>query len=246
MIEFENVSKTYNGNNPPVHALLDVDLRIAEGEFVAVMGPSGSGKSTLLTVLGAMNPPTGGRLTIDGIDVYGLSVERQADFRREYVGFVFQQLQLLPYLTALENVLLALTIVRMPRAEKLARAREVLAQVGLAGKADRLPSQLSGGEQGRVAVARAIVLEPPLLLADEPTGSLDRVTGTQVLELLQSLNQSGQTVVMVTHDPFAARYASRIVNILDGKIAGTQHQDHASLQPDCLPEVPEMEINAMP
>ena len=246
MIEFENVSKTYNGKSMPVHALLGVNLQIVEGEFAAVMGPSGSGKSTLLTVLGAMNPPTGGRLTIDGIDVYNLSVERQADFRREYVGFVFQQLQLLPYLTALENVLLALTIVRMPRAEKMSRARAVLAQVGLADKADRLPSQLSGGEQGRVAVARAIVLEPPLLLADEPTGSLDRATGTQVLELLRNLNNSGQTVVMVTHDPFAARYANRIVNILDGRIAGPQHTTQFLGQVGCQPEVREMEMNAIP
>jgi|MTBAKSStandDraft_2_1061841.scaffolds.fasta_scaffold11632_2 putative ABC transport system ATP-binding protein len=246
MIEFENVSKTYNGKSMPVHALLGVNLQIVEGEFAAVMGPSGSGKSTLLTVLGAMNPPTGGRLTIDGIDVYNLSVERQADFRREYVGFVFQQLQLLPYLTALENVLLALTIVRMPRAEKMSRARAVLVQVGLADKADRLPSQLSGGEQGRVAVARAIVLEPPLLLADEPTGSLDRATGTQVLELLRNLNNSGQTVVMVTHDPFAARYANRIVNILDGRIAGPQHTTQFLEQVGCQPEVREIEMNAIP
>ena len=200
------------------------DLHVDEGEFVAVMGPSGSGKSTLLTVLGAMNPPSQGRVQVDGIDVYGLPPERQADFRHEYVGFVFQQLQLLPYLTAQENVLLSLAIARLPKQEKLARAREALARVGLQGKEDRLPYQLSGGEQGRVAVARAIVNQPPLLLADEPTGNLDQATGTQVLDLLRDLNRAGQTVIMVTHDVRAAEYASRKVNILDGRIV-----DKASL-----------------
>jgi len=218
MIELTHVYKTYNGQSVPVHALHDVTMNVAEGEFVAVMGPSGSGKSTLLTVLGAMNSPSQGKVAVDGIDVYSLSAERQADFRHEYIGFVFQQLQLLPYLTAMENVLLALTIGRMPKAEKMARAQEALARVGLAGKEDRLPYQLSGGEQGRVAVARAIVNQPPLLLADEPTGNLDRATGQQVLELLRELNAAGQTVIMVTHDLQAAQFAGRKVEILDGCI----------------------------
>jgi putative ABC transport system ATP-binding protein len=228
MIEFRNVTKTYNGNSVPVHALRDVNLRVAEGEFVALMGPSGSGKSTLLTVLGAMNPPSGGRVVIDSIDVYGLQPERQADFRHEYVGFVFQQLQLLPYLSAVENVLLALAIAKLPEREKVARAREALARVGLEDKQDRLPYQLSGGEQGRVAVARAIVNQPPLLLADEPTGNLDRTTGVQVLELLRVLNAAGQTVIMVTHDLQAASYAGRTVNILDGRIDGQGTGIHPS------------------
>jgi putative ABC transport system ATP-binding protein len=218
MIHVGNVSKTYNGQSMPVHALQGVSLDIAEGEFVAVMGPSGSGKSTLLTILGAMSAPTQGQVVIDGIDVYQLRAERQADFRHEYVGFVFQQLQLLPYLTAIENVLLALAIARMPRAEKLAHAREALARVGLQGKEDRLPYQLSGGEQGRVAVARAIVNRPPLLLADEPTGNLDQTTGAQVLELLSDLNRAGQTVIMVTHDAQAAAYAGRRIHLLDGQV----------------------------
>jgi putative ABC transport system ATP-binding protein len=221
MIELTNVAKIYNGRSVPVHALRDLNLHIAEGEFVAVMGPSGSGKSTLLTVLGAMNPPSQGRVVIDDIDIYGLSPERQADFRHEYVGFVFQQLQLLPYLTAQENVLLALAISRLTKTEKLARAREVLERVGLDDKQDRLPFQLSGGEQGRVAVARAIVNQPPLLLADEPTGNLDRATGEQVLETLRELNREGQTVIMVTHDPQAARHAGRTIRILDGGIVNS-------------------------
>lgn len=219
MIHFKDVSKIYNGRGLPVHALRDVNLHLAEGEFVAIMGPSGSGKSTLLTVLGAMNPPSRGQVVIDDIDVYALPPERQADFRHEYVGFVFQQLQLLPYLTALENVLLALAISSANKTDKRDRARQALARVGLLDKQDRLPYQLSGGEQGRVAVARAIVNRPPLLLADEPTGNLDQATGNQVLALLRELNNAGQTVIMVTHDALAAGYAGRTVEILDGQIA---------------------------
>lgn len=219
MIHLQAVTKTYSPQSAPVHALRQATLDVAEGEFVAIMGPSGSGKSTMLSVIGAMNPPTSGRVVIDDIDVYGLGVEQQADFRHEYIGFVFQQLQLLPYLTALENVLLGLTIAHMRRGDKLSRAREALAQVGLQGKEGRLPSQLSGGEQGRVAVARAIVNQPPLILADEPTGNLDRATGAQVLDLLRDLNARGHTVVMVTHDPDAAQRAIRTVHIVDGQIA---------------------------
>lgn len=218
MIELQDVSKDYNVGSVPVHAVREVDLQVAEGEFVAVMGPSGSGKSTLLTILGAMNPPTQGRVTIDGIDIYRLKSEQQADFRHEYVGFVFQQLQLVAYLTALENVLLPLTIARLPKAEKVAHACEALAQVQLKGKEGRLASQLSGGEQGRVAVARAIVNHPPLLLADEPTGNLDQATGTQVLNLLRDLNSTDLTVVMVSHDSQAVSYAGRVIKIVDGEI----------------------------
>ena len=218
MIELTQVGKTYNAGGAPVHALRATSLQVAEGDFVAVMGPSGAGKSTLLTILGAMNPPTEGRVTVDGIDLYALDAERQADFRHEYIGFVFQQLQLLPYLTAQENVLLPLAVARLSRTEKIARARETLDRVGLQNMYNRLPYQLSGGEQGRVAVARAIVNQPPLLLADEPTGNLDQATGVRVLELLKELNLAGQTVVMVTHAPQAAAYARWVVHILDGQI----------------------------
>jgi putative ABC transport system ATP-binding protein len=218
MIQLQHVSKTYNGSSVPVHALWDVSLQVAEGEFVAVTGPSGSGKSTLLTILGAMSPPTQGRVLIDGIDIYSLGAERQADFRHEYVGFVFQQLQLLPYLTAQENILLALAIAPLPKADKIGRTRKALERVGLRGKEDRLPHQLSGGEQGRVAVARAIVNQPPLLLADEPTGNLDQATGAQVLDLMYELNDAGQTVIVVAHDERVSDYASRSIQILDGRI----------------------------
>lgn len=218
MIELSDIAKTYNTGGAPVHALQGVTLSVAEGEFAAIVGPSGSGKSTLLSVIGAMNSPTRGRLIVDGIDVYTLSVEQQADFRHEYLGFMFQQLQLLPYLTALENVLLGLAISRLRRADKVQRARAALERVGLDGKFDRLPGQLSGGEQGRVAVARALVNAPPVILADEPTGSLDSATGRQILTLLQELNASGHTVIMVTHDSQARTYANRILSILDGRL----------------------------
>jgi putative ABC transport system ATP-binding protein len=218
MIELDAVSKTYRADGVAVEALRDVSLTVDEGEFVALMGPSGSGKSTLLTVLGAMNPPTAGQVVIDGIEPYALAVERQADFRHEYVGFVFQQQHLVPYLTALENVMLPLSIAPQSRREKRRLAREALDQVALSGKENRLPAQLSGGEQARVAVARALVNRPPLLLADEPTGNLDSETGARVLDLLSGLCRAGQTIVMVTHNREAADYAQRIVRLRDGSI----------------------------
>lgn len=222
MIQFEAATKMYNPQGVPVHALRNVTLSIEEGDYAAVMGPSGSGKSTFLTVLGAMNPPTSGRVIIDEIDVYSLGHERQADFRHEYVGFVFQQLHLLPYLSAMENVLLTMAIARCPKAEKYRLAREALEQVGLEGKESRMAGELSGGEKGRVAVARAIVNRPPILLADEPTGNLDQATSTQVLDLLRSLHEERQTVVMVTHDEHAASYADHVIHILDGRIVNGQ------------------------
>lgn len=218
MIQLRDVTKVYNADGMPVTALKGVMLTVDEGEFVGLVGPSGSGKSTLLTVLGAMNPPTAGTVIIDDIDVYSLSLEWQADFRHEYLGFVFQQLQLIPYLTALENVMLPLAVARLSRQEKVRLATEMLARMGLAGKERRLPGQLSGGEQGRVAVARALVNDPPLLLADEPTGSLDSATGEQVLSLFRELHRHGQTIVMVTHNPEAAAYAERVVHIRDGQM----------------------------
>jgi putative ABC transport system ATP-binding protein len=218
VIQLRDVTKLYNTEGPPVAALRDITMTVDEGEFVALVGPSGSGKSTLLTVVGAMNPPSAGTVTIDGIGVYGLSPEQQADFRHEYVGFVFQQLQLIPYLTALENAMLPLAVAPLTRHEKVRRATEILACMGLNGKGRRLPGQLSGGEQGRVAVARALVNDPPLLLADEPTGSLDSATGEQVLTLFHELHRQGQTIVMVTHNLEAAAHADRLIHIRDGEI----------------------------
>ena len=215
-----NVGKAYqsNGANSAVRVLGGINLEIEESEFVALMGPSGSGKSTLMTVLGAMNHPTNGEVFVDGIDVYGLSEERRADFRREYLGFIFQQHHLMPYLNALENVMLPLVTSKTSTKEKRVRALAVLQRVGLESKAARLPNQLSGGEQGRLAIARALVNEPPLILADEPTGTLDTKTGVEIMEVFQQLNAQGQTIFMVTHNPDNAALAHRIVNIRDGRM----------------------------
>jgi putative ABC transport system ATP-binding protein len=220
-VKIENVSKVYeaDGESAAVSVLSDVSIEITEGEFVCLMGPSGSGKSTLLTIVGAMNHPTTGRVLVDEIDVYGLADERRADFRREYLGFVFQQHHLMPYLNSLENAMLPLATASMSTKEKRERARSVLDKVGLADKAARLPNQLSGGEQGRLAIARAIVNEPPLILADEPTGSLDTKTGHEVMEVFLKLNAQRQTVFMVTHNPENSALAHRIINIVDGRIA---------------------------
>ena len=213
----EEISREYGAEgNGRVMALCPVSLAFEPGEFTAIMGPSGSGKSTLLSILGVMNPPTTGRLTIDGIDAYKLSQERQADLRREYIGFVFQQLELVPYLTALENVMLPLAILKMPGRRALALA--ALERVGLdPQKGGRLPSELSGGEQGRVAIARAVVNDPPLILADEPTGSLDTATGRQILAVLRELAEAGHAVVMVTHNPESTEVVDRVIEIRDGR-----------------------------
>jgi putative ABC transport system ATP-binding protein len=219
-VSIEQVTKVYeaNGESPAVRVLSDVNAEIAEGEFVCLMGPSGSGKSTLLTIVGAMNHPTEGRVLVDEIDVYGLADERRADFRREYLGFVFQQHHLMPYLNTIENTMLPLATTNLGAKEKRNRAMNVLEKVGLVDKGPRLPNQLSGGEQGRLAIARAIVNEPPLILADEPTGSLDTKTGHEVMEVFLKLNAQGQTVFMVTHNPENSALAHRIINIVDGRI----------------------------
>ena len=219
-VALDNVSKVYqsNGAGSAVRVLSAINVELERGEFVALMGPSGSGKSTLLTVVGAMNHPTEGRLLIDGIDVYGLPEERRADFRREYLGFVFQQHHLMPFLNALENAMLPLATTKLGAKEKRERALAVLEKVGLADKAARLPNQLSGGEQGRLAVARAIINEPPLLLADEPTGALDTRTGREIIEVFLQLNANGQTIFMVTHNPENAALVHRTLNIVDGRV----------------------------
>jgi putative ABC transport system ATP-binding protein len=219
-VTIQQVTKVYesNGESAAVSVLSDINAEIAEGEFVCLMGPSGSGKSTLLTIVGAMNHPTEGRVFVDDIDVYALADERRADFRREYLGFVFQQHHLMPYLNALENAMLPLATSNISTKEKRDRAMNVLEKVALADKALRLPNQLSGGEQGRLAIARAIVNDPPLILADEPTGSLDTKTGGEVMEVFLKLNALGQTVFMVTHNPANSALAHRIINIVDGRI----------------------------
>jgi putative ABC transport system ATP-binding protein len=182
------------------------------------MGPSGSGKSTLLTILGGLNHPTEGEVVVDEIPIYKLPLEKLADFRREYLGFIFQSFQLIPYLTVIENVMLPLAITEKSNQEQLNRAGEILEKMGLEGKRRRLPDQLSGGEQERVAIARALVNSPPVLLADEPTGNLDSKTGREILGLFKSLNEEGQSIVMVTHNPESIAFSSRTLHLRDGKV----------------------------
>lgn len=217
LISVQDIHKYYGEGKYKVEVLKGLDFKIDLGEFAAIMGPSGSGKSTLLSILGAMNKPDTGKIIVDDINVYDLSIERLADFRCEYLGFIFQQLQLIPYLNAIENVMLPL-VITTSNGSKAEKAKAILKKVGLEGKEHRLPSQLSGGEQGRVAIARALVNEPPILMADEPTGSLDSKTGDEIMSLFEALNQEGQTIVMVTHSPENAAKAHRIINIRDGKI----------------------------
>ena len=218
LIEIKNLSKIYESGEERVTALGGVSLTIERGEFISVMGPSGSGKSTLLSVLGGLNHPTEGEVVVDEIPIYKLPLEKLADFRREYLGFIFQSFQLIPYLTVIENVMLPLAITEKSNQEQLNLAEEILEKMGLEGKRKRLPDQLSGGEQERVAIARALVNSPPILLADEPTGNLDSKTGREIMGLFKSLNEEGQSIVMVTHNPESIAFSSRTVHLRDGKV----------------------------
>jgi len=217
-IDAKNLVKQYGTGEATVTAVDGISLSIDPGEFLAIMGESGSGKSTLLSMLGGLNSPTSGSFLVDGVDVYALTSDKRADFRKKSIGFVFQSFHLLPYLTLAENVMLPLAIVDISKKKKLAAATDALAHVGLPGKAKRLPSQISGGEQERVAIARAIVNRPPIILADEPTGNLDRRTGAEVMKLLTTLNHEGITVIMVTHSNEYAYYAQRLIRLSDGRL----------------------------
>mgnify|MGYP001814155755 FL=1 len=216
----ENLVKKYGSGDAAVAAVAGISFQIEEGEFIGIMGESGSGKSTLLGTMGAMNAPTSGRFIVDDIDIYTLGQEQRADFRREFLGFIFQSFHLVPYLTVIENTMLPLAVVKAAKKQKREMAQEALSQVGLLDKAHRLPNQISGGENERVAIARSIVNEPPVLLADEPTGNLDTKTSREIMELLNRLNQKGMTIVMVTHSPECAGYAQRIMRVSDGKLVG--------------------------
>jgi putative ABC transport system ATP-binding protein len=218
-IQAEAISKQYGKGDSAVTALQEVSFAIEAGEFVAVMGESGSGKSTLLSIVGTLNSPTSGRIRVDDVDIYALGNDARADFRRESIGFVFQNFNLISYLTLAENVMLPLAIVKASRAKKRDMALAALDRVGLSQKAGRLPSQISGGEQERVAIARAIVGQPPIILADEPTGNLDSRTGKEIMGLIQALNADGMTIIMVTHNSEYAGYAHRVLRVADGVLA---------------------------
>ena len=234
LIIVENLKKHYTSGGETVEALRGVSFTIDPGEFITVMGQSGSGKSTLLSILGGLNHPTEGSVEMAGIRLYDLPGERLADFRAGHLGFVFQSFHLIPYLTARENVMLPLAIARMKRADKREAAAKALARVGLEGKGERLPNQLSGGEQERVAIARAIVGNPRILLADEPTGNLDSRTSSEVMGLFRELNREGQTVIMVTHNPENCSYADRTIVLRDGKVVARAEE---VLWEECTPAV---------
>ncbi len=218
VIETEELTKDYYVGTHTVHALRGVNVRIEAGEFVAVMGPSGSGKSTFMNLLGCLDRPTSGRYLLDGTDVSSLSRDRLAAIRNQKIGFVFQTFNLLPRTSALDNVALPLLYASGPPHDSVTRARRALEAVGLGPVADHHPNQLSGGQQQRVAIARAIINEPALILADEPTGNLDTRTSVEIIGLFQQMNRQGLTVVLVTHEPDIAAYATRVLSFRDGRL----------------------------
>ena len=218
VIDLVDVTKTYASGSLEVQALRGIDVTINEGEFVAVIGPSGSGKSTLMHILGCLDTPTTGSFRLAGEDVATLKEDQLAEVRNRHIGFVFQQFNLLAYMTAWRNVELPLVYTGIDRAERRERALNALAQVGLADRADHRPGELSGGQQQRVAIARALVTEPALILADEPTGNLDSASTVEVLDLLTALHGTGRTIVLITHEHDVAARADRTIVLHDGLV----------------------------
>jgi putative ABC transport system ATP-binding protein len=225
LIQVTDIARTYQQGSHEVHALRGVDLQIEPGEFVALMGPSGSGKTTLLNLIGGLDTPTAGKVEIEGTDISALSGGALSDLRRDRVGFVFQAYNLVPVLSAVENAEMVLVLRGDDPADRRAKALKTLAEVGLSGKENRRPAELSGGEQQRVAVARAITGEPALVLADEPTANLDSTTGTELIALMRKLNQDKRiTFVFATHDPKVMEAADRVVKMVDGKIVSDERR----------------------
>ena len=218
LIQARDLRKTYHVGDQVVHALDGLDLDIRTNEYVALMGPSGSGKSTLMNMLGCLDSPTSGSYILNGQDVSRLADDALADIRNREIGFVFQTFNLLPRYTALENVALPMVYAGMGKAERLARAQEVLDQVGLGDRMDHRPNELSGGQRQRVAVGRALVMRPSIILADEPTGNLDTATSQEVMELFGDIQKAGNTVILVTHEEDIAAYAHRTVRLRDGRV----------------------------
>jgi len=224
LIQVQDLYKSYQRDSLEIPVLRDINLEIAEGEFIAFMGPSGSGKTTLLNLIAGIDKPTSGKIIIAGIDVTDLNESELAVWRSRNVGFIFQFYNLIPVLTALENVELPLMYANVSVSDRHARALDKLKQVGLGERADHQPSQLSGGQQQRVAIARALVNNPALILADEPTGALDSRTSVEIMALLQELNAGGMTIVLVTHEHDVAAFASREVHFRDGKVVSDERQ----------------------
>jgi putative ABC transport system ATP-binding protein len=221
MISLSDITKTYHLGTIDVPVLKHVDLSISEGEYVAIMGASGSGKSTLMNIIGCLDRPSSGHYLLAGTDLTTLSDDELADIRNQYIGFVFQQFNLLPKLTALSNVMLPMIYADVSRSQRIKQATEALAQVGLSDRLQNRPNQLSGGQQQRVAIARALVNNPALVLADEPTGALDSTTSQEIMELLTVLNKQGTTIALVTHDANVAAKTKRTIQMLDGLIVET-------------------------
>lgn len=225
IIQISNLYKNYKNGEMDVPVLHDVSLNVDQGEFVSIMGPSGSGKSTLMNIIGCLDRPTSGNYLFNGEDVSSMTDDQLSDLRNRGVGFVFQQFNLLPRETAVQNVALPLVYANVPAKERERRAREALERVNLSDRADFLPTQLSGGQKQRVAVARALVNNPSILLADEPTGALDSKSGEQLMELFCELNKQGTTIVMITHERGVANYAQRVLLMNDGILTASNKED---------------------
>ena len=238
LIEFDSVCKYYQMGDTVVKAADHISMKIEKGEFVAIVGQSGSGKSTCMNIIGCLDVPTSGTYKLNGRDVGSMDKNELAEIRNELLGFIFQQYNLLPKLSLLENVELPLVYAGLSRSEQHQRAREALEQVGLGNKLDNKPSQLSGGQQQRASIARALVGRPAVILADEPTGALDSHTGREVLGILQKLHKQGNTVVLITHDNSIAVQADRIIRLEDGRIIydGDSHAPEAVVQPNYIPQ----------
>ena len=225
ILELKNICKSYGEGKMTVPVLFDINFQVKKGEYVAIMGPSGSGKSTLMNIIGCLDEATSGTYILDGVNIAGRTEDELSAIRNRTIGFVFQNFNLMPRESALENVALPMLYAKVKKKERLARAREALEMVGLGDRADFPPTQLSGGQKQRVAIARAMVMHPAILLADEPTGALDSASGEQVMELFRQLNERGVTVIMITHDAQIAAHAKRQVLIRDGRLSAKGETD---------------------
>jgi putative ABC transport system ATP-binding protein len=225
MIHIHNITKVYRRGDQELHVLKDLTLSVQKGDFVAIIGPSGSGKSTLMNMIGLLDAPTSGTYSLDGVATEKMSDNQLAQLRNQKIGFIFQQFNLLPRLNAIENVELPMIYAGLTKKERRERAHKMLEMLGMAERGHHKPSELSGGQQQRVAIARALAISPSLILADEPTGALDSKTGEEVLELVMKLNEEGNTIVLITHDPLIASHAKRVVALRDGMIVSDHRND---------------------
>lgn len=227
MIILKDVTKTYHMGDTTVHALAGINLEIADGELTAIMGPSGSGKSTLMNILGCLDRPTGGSYSIDGHEVGILNDDELAVMRNKKIGFVFQNFNLLPRMSALQNVALPMVYAGVSKIERIERAEKALAMVGLEDRKHHRPNELSGGQRQRVAIARSLVNNPAIIMADEPTGNLDSKSGNEIMEIFCELNLQGRTIILVTHEPEIGAYARRILHVRDGELVRDEKQEGA-------------------